>query len=248
MFKTLVVSGGSTKGLLVLGALHYIDHICSLENIEEYYGTSIGAMICLLIAVGYKPIDLVVIFKKTNISINSLLSKTDCQIFDYDEIIRGFQEAFEAKTGAAALTFQDFFLRYKKKLHFVTFNYTHGRPEILSATSYPDMPCVEAVRLSCALPLLFKKCIYKGDLYIDGGFVNNFPLDIAARSGVNLETVLAIKIDIVWETEEIYRDRCIIINLESSAPAFNLKMDSLEIVRLLNEGYKVARATYSPNK
>ena len=45
-FDTLVLSGGSSKGILILGALQYAYDNFLLNKIYKYIGTSIGSIIC----------------------------------------------------------------------------------------------------------------------------------------------------------------------------------------------------------
>ena len=97
MFETLVVSGGSTKGILFLGALHFFYLKGSLDQINSYFGTSVGSIICLLLAVGYHPLDLVTCFEKINFSFELLVSKQDVQVIDYDAVIECIETIFTAK-------------------------------------------------------------------------------------------------------------------------------------------------------
>ncbi len=265
MFETLVISGGSTKGFLAIGALHYIEHIKKLDSIKNFYGTSVGSMISLLIAVGYKPIDLVSMFQKTRFAVNPLLSKIDCQVIDYEGIMARFEGFFTEKAGRL-LTLSEFYKRYKKNLFFITFNYSKGVMEVLSRFSFPEMQCTHAVKLSCAIPFLFKKCIYNSDLYVDGGFANNFPVDIAVKFKKENERILALKIDSEWtgsskdnclavmeniffapiilkmkENAERFRDQCLLIDLVSNLNPFSFGIDVRVVVGMLNEGYEEAK-------
>ena len=59
-FDTLVLSGGSSKGILILGALQYAYDNFLLNNIDIYVGTSCGAIIGYLLAIGYTPLEIIV--------------------------------------------------------------------------------------------------------------------------------------------------------------------------------------------
>ena len=60
VFTRLVLSGGETKGLAQLGALHYfwengqLDH----QSITHYAGASVGSLISLLLVCGYTPFEI----------------------------------------------------------------------------------------------------------------------------------------------------------------------------------------------
>jgi predicted acylesterase/phospholipase RssA len=56
-YNTLILSGGGTKGFCTLGALQYMqDNQLIDEKAELFIGTSIGAIICYFMAIGYTPI------------------------------------------------------------------------------------------------------------------------------------------------------------------------------------------------
>ena len=59
-FDTLVLSGGSSKGILILGALQYAYDNFLLNDIDIYVGTSSGAIIGYLLAIGYTPLEIIV--------------------------------------------------------------------------------------------------------------------------------------------------------------------------------------------
>ena len=44
-FDTLVLSGGSTKGIIILGALQYLADNFYLSEVKNFIGTSSGAII-----------------------------------------------------------------------------------------------------------------------------------------------------------------------------------------------------------
>ena len=52
----LVISGGGIKGFVALGALQKLYDTKKLININKYCGTSVGAIISLLLIIGYKPV------------------------------------------------------------------------------------------------------------------------------------------------------------------------------------------------
>ena len=52
--KNIVFSGGASKGVAQLGALHYLYEKSILNNVVRVSGTSVGAMNALLYCIGYK--------------------------------------------------------------------------------------------------------------------------------------------------------------------------------------------------
>ena len=54
------------------------------------------------------------------------------------------------------------------------------------------MPCLIALRMSANLPLIFEPYKYNRSCYLDGGIIDNFPIEIGKRIGTK---ILGIYID-----------------------------------------------------
>ena len=52
---TICISGGGIKGFCFIGALNYLisKNYIYIKNINNWCGTSIGAVICFLLSIGY---------------------------------------------------------------------------------------------------------------------------------------------------------------------------------------------------
>ena len=103
-------------------------------------------------------------------------------MLNYDKFISTLENMLIERLGYIP-TLKDIYSLYGKRLYIVTYNYLYARQEVLTPDTHGSMPCTEAIRLSCALPFLFGRAIYKGNLYFDGGIVCNFPLDLAIETG-----------------------------------------------------------------
>ncbi len=57
-------------------------------------------------------------------------------------------------------------------------NLTEKKLEFFSADTTPDMEIAMATRISMSLPVFFKPVTYNDKVYVDGGALNNFPMDI----------------------------------------------------------------------
>ena len=54
-YNSLVLSGGAVRGLAIIGALQYAYDNFLLKNVKFFFGTSVGAIICYLLVIGYTP-------------------------------------------------------------------------------------------------------------------------------------------------------------------------------------------------
>src|SRR5215218_1445757 len=55
VYKNLVLEGGGVRGFAFAGAFQVLDSLGILQNIERVGGTSAGAILGTLLAVGYTP-------------------------------------------------------------------------------------------------------------------------------------------------------------------------------------------------
>jgi predicted acylesterase/phospholipase RssA len=268
MFKTLVVSGGSTKGLAIVGALLYIQSKVDLNCIDFYFCTSAGSIICSLLAIGFTPLELVSAFERLPIRVRPRLDKTNPSFFDYNVIVEYITNLFIQKVGRT-LTLKEMRDIYGKELNIITYNYSKDCVQTLSWRTHPNMDCVQSVRLSSAMAFLFEQCEYKGDVYVDGAFGNNFPLDLACENGyteilgINLSSLPkrslndnAFKkmselffIPMVAYTSRVikqYQSKCILIDIVCELPPYELELDIHMILKLLSIGYKAGMDQYKP--
>lgn len=186
-FDTLVLAGGSGKGLVVLGALQYAFEQNFFNNIDTYIGTSSGAVLCFLLSIGYTPTEIIVYLcvnrffeKVVHFNIVNMINDNGAITF------AGFQEVLEKMTVSKIgrlPTLKEVYEKYNKTLIITTYNLSKQQVEYLSHENSPDLPCLVALRMSCNLPLIFERFNYNNNFYIDGGLVDNFPIDLAYKMG-----------------------------------------------------------------
>ena len=181
----LVLSGGGPRGVGILGALHYIDETKELSGIKEYWGTSVGSVISLLHLIGYTPFDIFHQFFMFDHLVdtdqfdlpNILETSALCPIEVFGNKIRYF---IEKKLGRDAnLTFLELYMRFEKKIHIIGANTDTMSGECFDVDTRPDMKIIDAIEISCSLPYIFTKKEFEGHIYVDGGFINNYPINLA---------------------------------------------------------------------
>ena len=198
-FNTLVLSGGGIKGVLQLGCLHYIDERYLLSDIKKYCGTSVGSIICSLLACGYSPMEIYIKFYKLDIKKHLGIKVIDpLKIFKYieefgaidiDFLFKYVEGLVREKIGYTP-TFLELKEKYNITLIIPAVNLNESKVEYFSYLTEPEMFVMDAVRLSCNLPFIFKKITYRNKYYVDGGFLDNFPL---SQTSLN-DIVLAISV------------------------------------------------------
>jgi predicted acylesterase/phospholipase RssA len=184
-FTRLVLSGGGPRGMGILGALHYADEHKYLDNIQEYWGASVGSIISLLLLIEYTPFEAFHQFfmlehfvDPNQFNLQSVLETSAlCPIEVFGQKIRHF---VEHKIGRDVNpTFMDLYKKYGKKIHIIGANTDTMSGECFDVDNNPDMKVIEAIEISCDLPYIFTRKNYNGHTYVDGGFINNYPINMA---------------------------------------------------------------------
>ncbi len=75
-------------------------------------------------------------------------------------------------------------------------NTKHGEIYYISDISDPDLSCLDAVRMSSNIPIIFGEHVKDGYSYIDGGLLDNFPIDAISKL-YTLKNPVAIGITIL---------------------------------------------------
>ena len=186
-YDTIVISGGSIKGITALGSVQYLYDNFLNEKLENFIGTSCGAIICYLLSIGYTPIEIMIY-----ICTHHLVEKI--QQFNLIDMINGngaisynpindILEKMTLEKIGRLITLGELKEKYKKKLICVTYNATIKKTEYLSSENYPELPCLIALRMSSNVPLLFDTFKYTNNYYLDGALSDNFPLEKAEEIG-----------------------------------------------------------------
>lgn len=205
--KNLVISGGGIYGISFLGVLKHLDKFNLLDDIQCYYGTSVGSIICFLLIIGYK--------------YNELFDF--CQSFDLEKLVNNpnidnFIESFgfessnkmlyvikrliENKSYSDEITFKELYELKGKKLNITGVCLNDNNVYIFNNETTPDMKILIAIKISCNIPVLFSPIKYDNKLWIDGGAIMNYPIDLC-RSEIEETLGISFYDDNFVKTEDI---------------------------------------------
>lgn len=186
-YDTIVLSGGSAKGILSLGALQFAFDNNMINKVTNYIGTSAGAITCFLLIIGYTPSEIVAFLcsnrvteKLHHFNIVRMMNGNGATYFG------GIYEQLEKMTIhkiGYLPTMEHLKTRFNKNFTCVTYNLTDEKTEYLSCHTHPQLPCLIALKMSSNLPLIFENFKYGNKIYIDGGVSDNFPIDLADSIG-----------------------------------------------------------------
>ncbi|DBB17173.1 TPA: hypothetical protein ACH3X3_014241 [Trebouxia sp. C0006] len=187
----LVLSGGGSRGLAHLGVLHALDD--AGVPVDIIGGTSQGAFMAALYSQGLaweQMHHLVREYARQMSSVQHLLWDLTLPIMSvfngvgFDRVVR---ETF--KHGAQQI--EDLWLSYFCN----TTNLSKGQSSV-----HDQGPLWRLVRASMTIVGMVPPVYYKGDLLVDGGYMNNIPVDVMRSMGV--DTVIVVDVedrdDSVW--------------------------------------------------
>ncbi len=197
----LVLSGGGAKGLAHIGALKVIEE--AGVKIDYIGGTSMGAIVGALYASGYTADQLDSIFRATDFtnliqdnlprSAKTFYEKEDSERYALTLPFDGFKVSVPpAYSGGQNIYNELVRILYHVKdiddfsqlpIPFVCIatDIETGKEVILNSGYLP-----EAVMASGALPSLFEPAIIDDKVLIDGGVVNNYPIEKVREMGADI--------------------------------------------------------------
>ena len=205
--KNLVLSGGGLQGISFLGVLKYLSENNLLNEIENYVGTSVGSLICFLLLIGYTYEELF----NFCISFNMEKLVKDPNLDNFLEFY-GFESSnkltyvikriMDNKNLSKDITFLEFFNLNKKKLTITGVCVNNKKLNLFNYENTPDMKILIAVTISCNIPILFSPIKYENKLWIDGGAILNYPIEISDDLDNTLGIAIFDKQDLIEEDME----------------------------------------------
>jgi predicted acylesterase/phospholipase RssA len=173
-YKAISLSSGSAKGLLQLGCLHAAEINGMLNDVKIFAGCSVGALISLLLAVGWKPVE---IFSQVcsddlvnyiNTEFNLQTSIKNWGFLSQTKLREYMSRMIVAKWGGIP-SFKDL---HNNGIVYIcnAFRLKSSNPKVyFNHHSHPNMSCLDAALLSSAIPFIFQAQHFENNYYIDGG-------------------------------------------------------------------------------
>ncbi len=156
----LVLSGGGIRGIAHLGVLQALTEagitFCKIS------GTSAGSIVGSLYAQGMQPYDILQIFLKTKLYRFLRPAFTHPGLLSLDHTRALFLEHLP----------HDSFEGLKIPLVIAATNFSEGKLRYFSSGKLIDV-----VLASCSIPGVFKPVIIEGKMFVDGGVLDNFPIE-----------------------------------------------------------------------
>ena len=156
----IALSGGGARGIAHLGVLEALEE--SGIRIDMMAGTSAGAIAAALYAIGNKPREIKKILKENSYFGLSRIRLNGSGIFNME----GLKELLQKHIGSAC--FEDL----PVKIFVAATDMKDRKTGIFSSGSL-----LQPLLASACVPFIFEPVSYQGKEWVDGGILNNFPVE-----------------------------------------------------------------------
>jgi predicted acylesterase/phospholipase RssA len=185
-------SGGGIRVVSYLGVLEVLKESAPLSHVREFCGVSAGALVSLLLALGYS----LNVFERFCMEYNfgalrsvepedALSFLEDYGVDDGANLKHFLERVLHHKGFGPTATFRELAASGRvKDIRVWASDIQNLKPIEFSAAKTPDIEVVFALRASMAFPLYFipLKHPETGNLLVDGGVFDNYPMALLSES------------------------------------------------------------------
>lgn len=212
--NTLLLSGGGVKGIAYCGVFRKLQELPKdILDIKVLCGVSIGSMFGLIYLMGYTYEEI-----REEIMCKNFVELKDVRIshflndygLDSGKKIMSWLETLMIKRGFdRKLTFKQLYDKTGVCFKVLATNLQRYCFTEFDHVNTPNFQIRKAIRMSIGLPFVFTKQQYKGEVHVDGGIINNYPIEMFKET---LDTVLGVRLlsntldNIGNEGEELSRE------------------------------------------
>jgi predicted acylesterase/phospholipase RssA len=181
----LVLSGGGPLLIQHLGVLQQLEkeNIINTKELKSIYGTSAGGIVALLLCLQFDSWDIIINYiigrpwhELYCIDTEKICnSYSKCGLFDIDVLTKTFQPLFDVKKISIHITMEELFAICAIELHVFALEVNSFTIEDISYITHPQLEVLQAIHMTCAIPILFTPQYYQDKMYLDGGILCNYP-------------------------------------------------------------------------
>lgn len=216
----LALSGGGIRGIAHAGALKALED--NGIKVDVIGGTSAGALVASLYALGYSPYYIYILFKRYSkeiVGINSapIISGIGSFMMNKKVTLTGLKsgKSIEKTYDNLALKKGVKVIKDIKNIPLIIpavdigeakeYIFTNRIPEKASDKSQyiTDIPIGKAVRASSSFPAIFCPCEFKEHKFLDGGVLDNIPVSEVKKQGADKVIAINFKADNIDERSNI---------------------------------------------
>ena len=202
IIQHIVIAGGGATGLSYYGILKETHNqgVWKFEDIKSIYGTSVGAVIAVILCLNYDwtTIDNYFIkrpwqnvYKFNMYSIIESYHKRG--IFDIKVLEETFSPLFKGKDISLDITLKEFYELTNIEIHIFATEIVSNQLIDFSYKTHPEWKVIEVVYSSACLPVMFSPYFKEDGCYCDGGVIENYSLEKCINNGANPNQILGLR-------------------------------------------------------
>jgi len=213
--KHIVLEGGAYLGISTLGALSMLqkEDFYDINQIQTIYGSSIGAVIggLLCLKLEWKVLLEYIRdrpwYKILKFSPDQLFTMAANKgIFDSSFFYKTFNNLLQSKDLNNDISMKELYEYSKIELHVITTKLNDFTIVDISHKTHPDLKFIQAVYQSSTIPILFQPSWYGTSYFLDGGLINNYPIDLCLKNGAQAEEILGVKYNTLKSSKILGKD------------------------------------------
>ena len=156
----LALAGGGARASAHIGVLHALNENGIFP--DEISGSSAGSMIGALYCHGYSPLEI----------LDFSMDEEFVRIFKFKYLVREWNRRGTLRRLLKRHLPENSFQAMKIPFHVCVTNLNKGCSEYLNTGDL-----MTSIMASCAIPVIFKPVIVGSTTYVDGGVLNNLPIE-----------------------------------------------------------------------
>ena len=213
--KHIVLSGGGHVGVTQCSI---VKHLCenkfiNMDNIESIYAASAGSIIGVILCLNPNFNDLMeyIIDRPWQDSIDLGISNffnfyQQKGIFNDEIFVVILKSLLYANDLHIYSTLTDLYNKSNIELNIFSTKMEDFTAYKVNHISHPNMTIIQAVHMSSAIPFVFQPVFYNDSCFMDGGIVNNYPLETCLQEKkCNKFEVVAINNNIQNKRTDIHK-------------------------------------------
>lgn len=201
----LVLSGGGTRGLVLLGSLHHLftNNMLNMKYIHSVYGVSIGGIIGGMLTFGFTPLELFDFMNQIDIGniiggtvrINQILECKSIYPQARQKLTFLIESLMKYKNIPLNITMYEHYKLTGKKLNILLANITTKRHEMFNYQTHPNVSLVTVLYATAAVPFIFPFVTINGNTYVDGAICDHIPIEQAINNECYYDRTIGISLN-----------------------------------------------------
>lgn len=213
-YNILICSGGAMKGCAYVGIFKKIEELinernsvenqpdfdelnCKIPkiNIKTVCAVSVGTIFSLIYLIGFSYVEMLEEILKKNFeqlkNIKIMNFPTKFGLDSGESFINWLKELMKRKNFDPDISLKHFYENTHIDFQIMATNLNKYKYTKFNHINTPDLKVLDAIRMSISVPFVFTANTYENDLYVDGGIISNYPIDLFKD---NLDNVLGFKL------------------------------------------------------